>query len=263
MFGLIGLLPALLFVAFAAPAFLDGGDNEFAEPDPDDLDPVDVGGGVMPEPTPEPVPPVNDLDDTPPETEPDPVPAPDPVRDTDTDPGTTDPAPLAEPDTPPFPDLINEADGEDALITIDISNASLETLATDPDAPEDGFTAFLDSGDTLEIILADDVEGSLFVLDIANVALGAGTDPDQTFLSRAIYILPEGVTPPADITATTEEALIAELGLIRLGEIDLGQLVTRTDPNTGEITILEDTRQEIAPQVISNRTITTDQAVFA
>jgi hypothetical protein len=261
MFGLIGLLPAILFVAFVAPAFLDGGDNEFAEPDRDDLDPVDVGGGITPEPEPEPAPPVNDLDETPPEPEPDPAPAPDPVQ--DTDPTTPDPAPLAVPEASAYPDIIDEVDGEDEVITIDISGATLETLATDPDAPEDGFTAFLDSGDTLEVNLADDVEGSLFVLDIAAVTLGVGTDPDQTFLSRAIYILPEGVTPPADITATTEEALIAELGLIRLGEIDLGQLVTRTDPNTGEITILEDTRQEIALQVISNRTITTDQAVFA
>lgn len=163
----------------------------------------------------------------------------------------------------PHPETINEADGEDALFVIDITNDPLETLATDPDAPEEGFTAFLENGDTLEINLADDVAGSLFVLDIADLTLGNGTAPDQTFLSRAIYILPEGVAPPQDIAAQTEDQLMAEFGLVRLGEIDLGQLVTRTDLNMGEITILEDTRHTVAPQVTSNRAITKGQALFA
>ncbi len=263
MIGLVGFLPALLFVAFAATAFLEDGDTVAPEPDPDAPDP---GTPIEPEmggETPEPEPELPETDPGLPAPVTDPAPPPVTEPEPDTDPGTEQAQPVPAPASTPYPAVIDEVDGEDALLTIDISNATLETLATDPNAPDDGFTAFLDSGDTLEVNLGDDVAGTLFVVDIADVTLGSGTDPDQSFLSRAIYILPEGVTPPAEITAETEDALIESLGLIRLGEIDLGQLVTRTDPNNGEITILEDTRQSVLPQVISNRAITTDQAVFA
>ena len=70
-----------------------------------------------------------------------------------------------------------------------------------------------------------------------------------------------GAEPPKDFEGP-EVAFLRHFGLTRLGKMNLGQFVAETDPDTGEVTILSDTKRAARPDVVSNRAVTQSVASF-
>lgn len=152
----------------------------------------------------------------------------------------------------------------DARLTIDVTDATLAALSSGGSGSSAGFEAFLAASDALEVKLAAEVRGNLLVLDAAQVqtTTGAQTETRRSDLALALYVIPEGMVVPANLGDVPEADLIKTFGLIRLGEVDLGQRVTQTDLATGIVTVAKDTAQTGVPQILSNRGIVTSTAVL-
>lgn len=251
-----GLLPLLLFGVFAAAVFVNDTEDVAPEADPDD---PSLGSAADPEADDG-----EDTEDTPTE---DSGTGDDAGTGGDTgagdEIGSGDDLPSSDEGAAALSEIIDEEDGEDDVITLDLSAAALAALATDEDAPEeDGFTAFLDGGDELTVTLSDDIAGRVLELSTEYLTEGQDGAADQSRFALTLYILPDGAELPDDLDGVSEAQLIDDLGLARFGEIDLGQLVSQTDESTGEVTILEDTRQTEVPLVVSNRAIVSATATF-
>ncbi|NKX44241.1 hypothetical protein [Roseicyclus persicicus] len=261
MIELAALLPLLLIAGAAVALFGDGDDAAPAEDAPDlqpDPPPVE-------EPPPEPEPPVNDLDAA--SAAPDPAPPEDPPV-TDLGGGSAFEvlaalvaAPMSA--APALPALTTSDDDMD-VIELEITEAAFARIVDDPmDGEDDGFVARLDGSDVMEITLSDEVKGDLLVLETANHLPSGADGAMETQFALGLYILPEDQALPDALPEGSEEDLVAELGLIKIGTVDLGHVTVAVDAVTGEEIIVEDARQLDLPEIVSNRAVVTASAIFA
>lgn len=154
--------------------------------------------------------------------------------------------------------------GARSAITLEMSDSARAALVEDG-SPRDGFLTRLEAGDILTLTLSAEVAGKLLVLDTDIITREiAGDDGmiDRTAHALGIYVLPGGTQTPEDFGPVREADLIAQMGLVKLGAVDLGLTVTRTDPVSGTVDTLEHDRQADPPEIAANRGIVTARAQF-
>lgn len=160
-----------------------------------------------------------------------------------------------------FHDVVTK--GDEAVDTLNYTIAAAELAAENAETPiENGFVTEMDPTDTLTVTLADDITGTLHAVQVENFSNNTGSQDENTDFAVNIYILPEGgEAPPAEFEGD-EATYMETYGLTKIGTIELGNFTNVFDPETEELTEVNNTVQEEPPTILGDREISTSAATF-
>ena len=142
-------------------------------------------------------------------------------------------------------------------ITIHVTESATEDMAEGGDAPQAAERAdHAELVDVVDYVIAEDIEGSVVVLDETAAVSTASTEFEE--YDRWVVLIPDGVSldfeeaAKAGITGT--EATVEYFGGVVLGHYDLGETGEAIDPATGNTLHDFDTRLP-PPEITSNTSI--------